>query len=171
MGDRVEYYPKLVTRIAQIGFCILLGLLGLWFRQDDTHPGAVAVGDLIVAMGAGLSIWLLFRLRDHSPRIIADDIGLYDRTLGTPLIPWKDIAAAKVVGFYGSAFIGILPVDEAERIQRLSLIRRVGVFSNSMFGLPAFRINPNGLNVPAAEVFREISKRLTDTGHIQSPKS
>jgi len=167
MTDRVEYHPKFVTRIAQIAFSQLITGFGIWFRQDRANSVARIVGFLIALIGVGLGVRLLVRLRDRSPRIVLDDVGLYDRMLGTPLIPWKDITAAKIVPFYGSAFIGILPIDEAERISQFSPIRRLGVFSNSVFGLPALCMNPNGLNAPAADVCREIWKRLEDAGHRQ----
>jgi hypothetical protein len=70
--------------------------------------------------------------------------------------------------FFGSAFIGILPIDEAKRISQLSLIRRFGVFTNSVFGLPALCINPNALNVAPDEVRKEIWKRLANAGHDQA---
>jgi hypothetical protein len=169
--ERIEYHPKLVTRIAQIIFCLLLVVIGLWFRQDHTHTVARGVGALIAVSGVYPAIRLLLRVRDNTPRIVLDDAGLYDRMLGTPLIPWENIAAAKVVPFYGSSFIGILPIDQDERISNFSLIRRCGVFSNRVFGLPAFCINPNGLNAPPSEVQREIWRRLKEAGHVQAPEA
>ena len=167
---RVEYQVTLLTKITQIILCLLLAAGGVWITRGHSSLVDRSIGVTPVIACTVCCILLLFRLPKRVVRLTLDDVGIRDTSLGTLLIPWKDIVAAKTVFFFGSMFIGVLPVDESDRISRMSWIRRFGVFSNRCFGLPAFCINPNGLNVPSTEICDELRSRLENFGFVQSDR-
>jgi hypothetical protein len=161
--DRIEYHVTLRTKILQIAFCLLFVAGGVWFVQNRASLLEKSVGWLFTATLIVLCLWLLLRLPKRVVRLTFDENGIYASSMGTPLIAWNDILAAKTVYFYGN-FLAFLPRDQAERIKQMPWPRKLGVYSNRAFRVPAFCINPNGLNVPREEIYKELWRRLEAAG-------
>jgi hypothetical protein len=167
--SRIEYHITLRTKIVQIILCLLLIAFGLWFIENHASLVAKSIGVLFTLAWVACCMRLSLRLPKRVVRLTLDDSGIHDTSLGTPLIPWNDLVAAKTVFFYGN-FIAFLPVDESDRIKRMSWIRRLGVLSNRCFGLPPFCINPGGLNVSSREICDQLRSRLENVGFVRSDR-
>jgi hypothetical protein len=159
---RIEYHVTLQTKILQIAYCILFAG-GVWFVTNSASPLEKSVGRLLTVALVLLSFWLLVRLPKRIVRLTLDEKGIYSASMGTPLIPWSDIVAAKNVYFYGN-FLAFLPVDQTERIKQMPWPRKLGVYSNRVFRVPAFCINCNGLSASRKEIYEELGKRIEAVG-------
>lgn len=126
--------------------------------------GFVAIGVLMVArgqwsgwvaitfFGAGLivSAW---QIADSRPRLIIDERGVLDRTLGVGRIPWGDIEAAYVRSISGNDFICLELRNAAEYKRRLSKVRRALAAGNRGLGFTDFNLNLSGVDARTDEVF------------------
>lgn len=79
------------TILYQIG-CLVFVIAGLYmfYVSDDLYTRIIM---LICAgvFGFGFLVLIYFGLFDRRPRIVIDEIGIYDRLLGVGKINWEDI--------------------------------------------------------------------------------
>jgi len=125
-----------------------------------------------LAMGkSGLAGWagiicfgacaLIFgcQMFDARPRLIIDEYGILDRTLGVGIIPWSDIDGAYVKSISGNNFICLIVRDPGTYAQRLSPLRRAMSSVNQALGFTDISINLSGVNASTDEVFELVMKR------------
>lgn len=141
----------------------------------------VAVGVLLLFRGAGEARWAgiasivffgactlfcVYQLIERRPRLVFDDVGVFDRTLGVGRIPWDEILAADWVSLNGNHFICLLLRDEAHWLARLSPLQRRLAWANRGLGFGSINLNLSGLAVDPAVVFSlvqaEIARRMLD---------
>lgn len=135
----------------------------------------VAMGVFLLAVGAaaarlagivgivffgGCAAVFVRQLLDSRPRLIFDDIGVFDRTLGTGRIPWSGIRAAELFAIQGNAFIGLELRDEAHWLGRLSPLQRTMVAGNRKLGFPSLSLNLSGLAVDPSAVLALVLVRI-----------
>ena len=165
---RTEYFVSRKTHVAQSTMCILLLAGGAWIllRASSTQGKIVAAGAVLLGVIGGSRV---FRLSHRTqPRLILSSDGLYDRQLGTPVIRWQSILAAKTVLFFGSPILMLLLKYESERVRSCSFPRRFGMFSNRLFGLSPFTVNLRGLDKSVTVVLADMGEHLTEAGLVEN---
>jgi hypothetical protein len=105
--------------------------------------------------GVLIAAWQLF---DSRPRIILDDEGIFDRTLGPGKIPWARVEGAYIQSIHGTDFICLQLLDAERHIQNLTVAKRALIDLNTSLGFTPISLNLSGTTANAAEVLEIILK-------------
>lgn len=114
-------------------------------------------GASIVFFGAG-AVLFAFELIDRRPRLILDDEGLYDRTLGVGTIPWRDIADGELRSLRSQHFVCLRLRNPDYWSDKLSPRQRWLISLNERMGYAALNVNLSGLAVDRQAVLARILK-------------
>lgn len=123
----------------------------------------------IVALLAGWAGILFFggcalvgarQLIDSRPRLVIDDDGILDRTLGVGRIPWSDIRGAYLRSLHGNDFVCLDLVDAERYLRRTTAIKRALAGANAALGFTPISLNLSGAAVDAGDVLELILKRF-----------
>lgn len=132
--------------------------------QGDPDARWIAIA-CILFFGACAAVFVRM-IVDARPRLVFDDVGVFDRTLGVGRIPWDEILAADWVSLNGNHFICLLLRDEAHWLAKLSPLQRRLAWANRGLGFGSINLNLSGLAVDPAVVFSlvqaEIARRMLD---------
>ena len=127
----------------------------LMFDPDGAFLGGSTI--LFFGGGAGITFW---QLVDDRPRLVIDDAGILDRTIGVGLIAWSDIEGAYVKSIQGNDFICLeLRDPDSYRVSQKG-IRRAMASANRSLGFTDFNVNLMGLPIEVEEVYELIIKKL-----------
>ena len=123
---------------------------------------------LVVGFGA-LAVLCLRTACDARPRLVIDDIGIEDRTLGLGKIPWSAIAGARPAAQRNLPVLCLELRDEAIWFARLSGPRRLFAKRQERLGLTPFLVNLLGTRISPALLAELVMVRVASTaGTIQS---
>jgi len=135
------------------------------FIKGDPDGRLIAIA--CIAFFGACALVFAWQLFDRRPRLVFDDIGVFDRTLGVGRIPWEEIEDAAWVTLQGNHFICLALRDEAPWIAKLGPLQRKLVAANRALGFSGLNLNLSGLAVePAlalALVHAEIAKRAPES--------
>ncbi|HRH40153.1 MAG TPA: STM3941 family protein [Pyrinomonadaceae bacterium] len=137
---------------------LLIGCLGfvsagIWIVLIGKPFGWVAI--LFFGTGIPVSIW---QIADSRPRLIIDEQGVLDRTLGVGRIDWEDIIAAYVRSISGNDFICLELKNPDYYAQKLSPVKRGMAAANRGLGFTDFNLNLSGVDANTDEVIELIMK-------------
>ena len=135
--------------IGSIGFVVG----GIWMLMRGKPFGWAA----IVFFGSGIPIFV-WQLADSRPRLLIDEQGVLDRTLGVGRIAWSDIRAAYVRSIYGNDFICLELKNPEKYSHKLSKVKRAMAAANRGLGFTDFNLNLSGVDVSTDEVFELVMK-------------
>ena len=119
----------------------------------------------VLFFGAGIPLSLR-ELLDFRPRVILDDRGVLDRTLGVGRIPWSDIRSAYAVSVRGNHFVCLVLRNPEAWVSRLSGARRALVRANEKRGFEPLSINLSGTSADPARVQRLVLERCAAAGQL-----
>ncbi|HWS55447.1 MAG TPA: STM3941 family protein [Pyrinomonadaceae bacterium] len=142
-------WKHVLLLIASVGFVVAgVAMLakGNWF-------GWVA----IIFFGSGIPIFI-WQIMDARPRLVIDERGVADRTLGVGRIDWGDIVAARVMSISGNDFISLELRDPEKYLSRLSNVKRAMASANRKLGFSDFNLNLSGVDAKTEEVFELLMK-------------
>lgn len=109
----------------------------------------------VVLFGLGIPLFI-WQIIDPRPRLVVDEHGVFDRTLGVGRIAWSDIEAAYVRSIQGNDFI-CLELRNAERYtEKLSKVKRAMMASNRGLGFADINLNLSGVDARTDDVFELI---------------
>jgi hypothetical protein len=145
-NSRWKYVLMLV---ASIGFVVA----GIWMVIRGKPFGWVGV----VFFGSGIPIFV-WQLADSRPRLVVDERGVLDRTLGVGLIVWGDIEAAYVRSINGNDFICLELRNREQYWRKLSKVKRAMAAANRSLGFTDFNLNLSGVDVNTDELFELVMK-------------
>lgn len=132
--------------------------------QGDPDARWIAIA-CILFFGACAVVFVRM-IVDARPRLVFDDVGVFDRTLGVGRIPWDDILAANWASLNGNHFICLVLRDEAHWLAKLSPLQRRLASANRGLGFGSINLNLSGLAVDPAVAFSlvqaEIAGRMPD---------
>ena len=116
-----------IKRSAMVYVMLLAGsgsfvACGVFLLLANPSEGPKVWGGIIFFGGGALVA--LWQLLDARPRLIVDEKGIYDRTLGVGLIRWDDIKGAYTRSLQDNDFICLILFDSGEYVGRLSPLRR-----------------------------------------------
>lgn len=152
-SSRLKY---ILLLIASLGF--VAGGIFILIHGDagDTWVGWMS----IVFFGAGIPIFV-WQLVDSRPRLVIDDQGILDRTLGVGVLPWSEITGAYLKSIRGNSFI-CLEVRNPERwIGKLSPVKRAMLSANEKLGFTALNLNLSAIAADPSQILELILKTIT----------
>jgi hypothetical protein len=124
--------------------------------SGESRPLLIGWGCILFFGACALvGLWQLF---DSRPRIILDDEGIFDRSLGPGKIPWGRIEGAYIQSIHGTEFICLQLLDADRHLQNLSAGKRALVELNAQLGFTPISLNLSGTNANAAELLEIILK-------------
>ena len=145
-SSRRSYFLYLFVSVGLVAVGVILLFRGNWF-------GLVPV----IFFGSCAAVFVR-QIIDSRPRLVIDERGVVDRTLGVGLIEWADIVGAYVVSMNGTDFI-CLELRDAEKYRpRLSNVRRAMASANRRLGFTDFSLNLSGVDANTYEVFELVMK-------------
>lgn len=132
-------------------------------------PHAV-VGWLNLGFFGLCTVVFLWQIVDRRPRLVIDERGVFDRTLGVGIIPWSEIVAVEARAILDRPFVMLTLRDPALFTRRLSPLRRSLTRGNRALGFEAVNLNLSGLSVGAAQVVARLQSGLAARGPVgQNP--
>lgn len=157
--DIIEYHSSKTRYLFTLVLSIFLIALGIFviIDADELIVGLVVTGFFSLAVPICIK-----ELLDTKPRLIIDDKGITDRTLGVGKILWSDIQAAELNMIRHNAFIG-LKVDEPkvrEYIKNQVWWKRFFIKANKVIGFQQLNINLVGLDADFDELLGQIQDRI-----------
>ena len=161
--------PLLIVKNS-IGKYLLYGLLslvfvagGIFILSVGKDLKATLIGwSCIIFFGFGLLVFLR-QILDTRPRIVIDENGIFDRTLGVGVIEWQDIQHAYLNSIFGNDFISLVLHDNEKYLQRISKGKAKLAKYNRTLGFETINLNLSGANVKPKEIFDLLIKQLTKT--------
>lgn len=153
--SRLKYFGLLILTL---GFVALGAFL---VRKADSR--ALWIGwTNIVFFGAG-AVLFVRQIVDTRPRVVIDENGIFDRTLGVGVIPWAAIVDARLQSVRSIPFICLeLRNPDAWRA-RLGPIRRALTRGNEAFGCAMLNVNLSGIQVDPLTVLVAIHEGIART--------
>ncbi len=118
--------------------------------------GQAAVGWMSLTLSGACGAVFVRQLLDSRPRLVIDDHGIMDRTLGVGVIPWGDIQGAYVKTIYGNDFICLELRDPQLFVSRLGAVHRATQAANRPLGFTELSLNLSGVQVPTEAVLELI---------------
>jgi hypothetical protein len=115
----------------------------------------------IVFFGAGIPLFVR-QLLDSKPRLVIDDEGVFDRTLGVGIIPWSEIESAYVKSAHGNDFVCLVLRDPQRWTGQLPSAQQALVKANVKLGFQPLNINLSGMAVDAALVQEVVLKKISE---------
>jgi hypothetical protein len=117
------------------------------------------IGWMSIIFFSGCALVFLWQLFDSRPRLIIDDRGVFDRTLGVGVIPWSEIADAYPRTIASSSFICLVLSQPEVYLSRLPRQRHALANLNRQLGFTDFSINLTEIAVDPVEICELILKR------------
>lgn len=159
--------PILVIRPSRLKYILLLiasaGFVasGIFLVAFDTGASNWVGWISIVFFGAGIPLFAR-QLFDSKPRVVLDEAGVFDRTLGVGTIPWSDIESSYVKSISGNSFVCLVLRNPQRWIGKLSAMQRSLTKANEKLGFQPLNINLSGTAVDAALVQDVVLKKSVE---------
>lgn len=136
-------------------------VLGLFLAMRGTGI-EVWVGWVCVAFfGAGIPLFLK-QLLDARPRVVLDEVGVLDRTLGVGRIPWTEIEGAYISRIQGNPFVCLRLHDPERWTRELNAVQRRMVKANEKLGFQPLNINLTGTSVDPERVLDVVLRKSAE---------
>ena len=143
---RWKHVLLLIASVAFVVAGVAMVIEGNWFGW---------VGITFFGAGALVFVW---QIVDERPRLVIDERGVLDRTLGVGWIDWLDIEAARVMSIAGNDFIALELRNPEKYWVRLSNVKRAMASANRRLGFSDFNLNLSGVEAKTEEVFELLMK-------------
>ena len=124
----------------------------------------------ILFFGAGIPIFI-WQILDARPRLIIDEQGVLDRTLGVGSIAWSDVEAAYMRSISGNDFICLELKNPEKYMQKLSNVKRAMASANRNLGFTDFSLNLSGVDAKTEEIFELVMKYCQQAAQSQMNNS
>jgi hypothetical protein len=145
-NSRRKYLRMLIGSMGFVGG-------GIWMVIDG-----VLLGWICILFFGFCSLSFIWQIADPRPRLIIDEQGVLDRTLGVGRIAWSDIKAAYLRSIHGNDFICLELRNAKKYKQKLSQVRRSLAGANRDLGFTDFHLNLSGVDASTDEVIELIMK-------------
>ena len=148
----ISFFGSLVLFVAGI----LVIVIAYSDRNKSSHDATVGwLCTLLFGACAAFHGWRFF---DSRPRLVIDDEGIYDRTLG--LIPWSDIQGAYLRSIHSNDFICLDVRDSDRYLQRMSDVKRALASANAALGFTPISLSLSGIVADSNDILELIVKRM-----------
>ena len=140
---------------------ISLAFVGTGTLIIATGKNALVGWASVLFFGAG-GLVFVWQLVDARPRLIINNQGIMDRTLGVGVIPWKEIRDAYKRSINGNDFICLELYNPEPYWQKLSAVKRAMSSANRTLRFTDFSLNLSLAAVNADEVLELILKKCME---------
>lgn len=160
---------------AVVVLVVSLALVGVGVRTLLDPRAVLPRGDLVQGMALvtifGLLALIALRsVLDARPRLVIDDEGIEDRTLGLPKIPWHAIRSARPGALRNLPLLCLEMHDEAAWLSKLSAPRAAIVKRLRAAGLTAICVNLLGTKISPTVLAELVTVKTTSTSsEVQRP--
>ncbi len=117
----------------------------------------------IIFFGSGIPLFI-WQIADSRPRLIIDDEGVNDRTLGVGKILWKDIGGAYLKSIQNNDFICLQLKNTEKYLGKLSPIKQATASANAKLGFTPLSLNLSGVSANADQVL-ELVLKMSETSN------
>lgn len=160
-ASRSRYALLLAAALAFVAVAALILARG-------ARPEAALLGNSFETFvsGAGIAFFgvcalvLARQLFDSRPRIVIDDAGVFDRTLGVGVIPWDEIRGAQLRHIGGHPFVSLELRDEESWLARLRPMHRRLAAANRKLGFGALNLNLSATRADPVHVLHLVRGRV-----------
>jgi hypothetical protein len=154
-NNRQKY---LVLLIAAMGF--VAG--GIFMILHPRSPADRWIGWMsLIFFGSGVPLFGK-KISESGPRLIINDQGIFDRTLGIGTIPWSEITGAYIKSIKDNDFICLELRNPEMWSNQLSGIRKAAVSANKALGFTEFSVNLVGAAADATAIHELIIKKIAE---------
>lgn len=106
---KIEFHKSTSKKLALIGMCIPLVLIGIWMITTETYGTTNYILSWIVICLFGLGIPIgIYQLFYNEPQIIITEIGVWDKTTKQDEIKWEQIVTAYPLDIFDQKYISII---------------------------------------------------------------
>jgi hypothetical protein len=149
-SSRLRYVPLLVASVAFVAIGLVLAL-------RTPHR---LVGWSNVAFFGACAATFCRQVVAVRPRLVIDERGVFDRTLGVGVIPWSEIVAVAPRRMVGYPFVGLTLRDPSAFTRRLPAWQRVLTRGNRAVGFEPLNLNLGGLPVDLERVVTRLREGM-----------
>ncbi len=157
-----------------VGMLLIAGAfatIGVFMLFDRAKPSTVWVGALnVLVFGSGVLIFAR-QVLDRRPRVVIDDAGVFDRTLGVGVIAWDQIDDARMASAGEHVFVCLVLKDATRYTRTQSPLRRWMTHGNRALGFTALSINLIGTSAEPADVMQLIISRRRAAAAARPPRN
>lgn len=162
VSSRTKYAWYLLMSLA----FVLGGALIVRGRDSDAW-----VGWLCMVFFGSCAMIFVWQLIDSRPRLVIDDKGVMDRTLGLGVIPWSEMEGAYLKSIHGQDFVCLELRNTDRWLERLSPLKRKLTSANVALGFAPINLNLSGVSADAGQVLQLILKMMADSQHVGSSEA
>ncbi len=145
-ASRFKYAVFLL--IAIFGFFV-----GLMMVTDTKSRNVWNGWGCLIFFGACVSSFAR-QLFDSRPRLVLNDEGVFDRTLGVGVIPWSEITGATLRSVNRNYFVCLELRNPEQWTARLPPLKRALVSANKALGFASLNLNLSGIAADPMEVYK-----------------
>ena len=140
---------------------LLFVAIGIFILSIENDLKSIVISwSCVIFFGFAFLIFL-WQIFDTRPRVVIDQIGVYDRTLGVGIIEWEDIEHAYLNSLMKNDFISLVLKNPEKYLHKLSKPKAKLAKYNRTLGFETININLSGVNIDSREVFDIFIKQLT----------
>jgi hypothetical protein len=150
-SSRLKYAFLLLIAIAFVFIGAMMVTRG---KATDAWVGWA----IIVFFGAGIPLFA-WQFYDSRPRLVLNDEGVLDRTLGVGIIPWSQITGATLRSVHGNYFICLEMRNPEQWLERLSPLKRAMVSANEALGFTPLNLNLGAVAADPREIYELVIKK------------
>ena len=121
----------------------------------------IKVFGIVVIIFFGGSIVLLRQVLNREPRLIIDENGVTDSTIGNGKIEWDDIISGRFVSIFGTPFIVLKLLNTDKYLERLSSNSRRLAKVNKELGFGEINLNLSLIDMSPRKVFQLLKENIS----------
>lgn len=160
-SSRAKFVCLLIGSLAFVAAGVFILLIS---SLAGTPPPLLGlVGWSSIVFFGGCAVVFVRQIVDSRPRLVIDDDGIHDRTLGIGRIPWSDVRGAYLRSIHDSAFICLELRDSDQYLQRTNAVKRALASANAALGFTPISLNLSGVAADPNDVLELIIKRIAGT--------
>lgn len=161
-SSRLKYAALLALALVFVLGGVLMVARG---KPDDHWVGWLG----IAFFGAGIPIFLR-QIVDSRPRLVLDEQGIFDRTLGVGVIPWTEITGATLRAVHFNHFICLEVRDPQRWTSQRSFLKRLFALGNRAMGYSELNINLSAIAADPKKVYELVLKQVIAAQSLRPPK-
>lgn len=140
--DAVSFEVDTRKYAGYLAISFVFAAIGTWAAFNGGNW--IAWANAVVFGGcAAFFAWQIARA--GPPRLVIDDDGLLDRTLGVGVIAWNDVIDAQALHVFGQSFVRLALRDPDVYVQRMKPISRRAAGANKSLGFGDLSLTLDGL--------------------------
>ena len=139
-------------------FLALLVLLASCLFYYHHQSNSDAIWFLILGVGTSFFVWKSAEVLS-SPLVVINDEGIYARSLGVGMIPWRDVQGVQIETHYNNRYICLRVRAGEKYIAKLPPKKRVKAEENSDLGFTRFNIDVKGIKTGLLEIVKIIESK------------